>query len=73
MAVRAGEHYQTVDDLQGKDLGTVEGYVWVKSIQAVPGAKLHAYPDGNERSRVDQLWDDGLRAERSGEMRRIDY
>jgi polar amino acid transport system substrate-binding protein len=47
MAVRAGEHYQTVNDLQGKDLGTVEGYVWVKSIQAVPGAKLHAYPDGN--------------------------
>ncbi len=47
MAVRAGEHYQTVQDLQGKDLGTVEGYVWVKSIQAVPGAKLHAYPDGN--------------------------
>jgi polar amino acid transport system substrate-binding protein len=47
MAVRSGEHYQTVADLQGKDLGTVEGYVWVKSIQAVPGAKLHAYPDGN--------------------------
>jgi ABC-type amino acid transport substrate-binding protein len=47
MAVRSGEHYQTVEDLQGKDLGTVEGYVWVKSIQAVPGAKLHAYPDGN--------------------------
>ncbi|MEV0289749.1 MULTISPECIES: transporter substrate-binding domain-containing protein [unclassified Kribbella] len=47
MAVRSGEHYQTVNDLQGKDLGTVEGYVWVKSIQAVPGAKLHAYPDGN--------------------------
>ncbi len=47
MAVRAGERYQTVNDLQGKDLGTVEGYVWVKSIQAVPGAKLHAYPDGN--------------------------
>jgi ABC-type amino acid transport substrate-binding protein len=47
MAVRSGEHYQTVQDLQGKNLGTVEGYVWVKSIQAVPGAKLHAYPDGN--------------------------
>ena len=47
MAVRAGEHYQTVKDLEGKNLGTVEGYVWVKSIQAVPGAKLHAYPDGN--------------------------
>ena len=47
MAVRSGEHYATVRDLEGLDLGTVEGYVWVKSIQAVPGAKLHAYPDGN--------------------------
>ena len=47
MAVRAGKTYQTVDDLKGLELGTVEGYVWVKSIQAVPGAKLHAYPDAN--------------------------
>jgi polar amino acid transport system substrate-binding protein len=47
MAVRSGETYKTIDDFQGLDLGTVEGYVWVKSIQAVPGAKLHAYPDGN--------------------------
>ena len=47
MAVRDGETYKTVNDFRGLDLGTVEGYVWVKSIQAVPGAKLHAYPDGN--------------------------
>ncbi|WP_327583500.1 ABC transporter substrate-binding protein [Nonomuraea sp. NBC_00507] len=47
MAVRSGKTYQTVNDLQGLQLGTVEGYVWVKSIQQVPGAKLHAYPDGN--------------------------
>ncbi|MFC4500097.1 MULTISPECIES: substrate-binding periplasmic protein [Streptomyces] len=47
MAVKDGKTYKTVDDLQGKELGTVEGYVWVKSIQAVPGAKLHAYPDAN--------------------------
>ncbi|MFI9170142.1 substrate-binding periplasmic protein [Streptomyces lincolnensis] len=45
MAVRGGTTYKTVDDLRNRDLGTVEGYVWVKSIQAVPGAKLHAYPD----------------------------
>ncbi|WP_225988250.1 substrate-binding periplasmic protein [Streptomyces lincolnensis] len=45
MAVRSGKTYKTVDDLRNRDLGTVEGYVWVKSIQAVPGAKLHAYPD----------------------------
>ncbi|GHE35644.1 substrate-binding periplasmic protein [Streptomyces capitiformicae] len=47
MAVRGGKTYKTVDDLEGLDLGTVEGYVWVKSIQAVPDAKLHAYPDAN--------------------------
>lgn len=47
MAVRSGKTYRTVDDLKGLDLGTVEGYVWVKSIQSVPGAELHAYPDAN--------------------------
>jgi polar amino acid transport system substrate-binding protein len=45
MAVKDGKTYRTVADLSGHSLGTVEGYVWVKSIQAVPGAKLHAYPD----------------------------
>ncbi|MFI5795836.1 transporter substrate-binding domain-containing protein [Streptomyces sp. NPDC051677] len=45
MAVRSGKTYRTVDDLKGLALGTVEGYVWVKSIQSVPGAELHAYPD----------------------------
>jgi polar amino acid transport system substrate-binding protein len=45
MAVKDGKAYSTVADLSGHPLGTVEGYVWVKSIQAVPGAKLHAYPD----------------------------
>ena len=47
MAVRSGKKYSTVKDLEGRRLGTVEGYVWVKSIKAVPGAKLGAYPDGN--------------------------
>ncbi|MFI8889924.1 substrate-binding periplasmic protein [Streptomyces paradoxus] len=47
MAVRSGRTYKTVSDLEGLHLGTVEGYVWVKSIQAVPRAELHAYPDAN--------------------------
>jgi polar amino acid transport system substrate-binding protein len=47
MAVHGDETYQTVKDLEGKDLGTVTGYVWVKSIKAIPGAELHAYPDAN--------------------------
>jgi ABC-type amino acid transport substrate-binding protein len=47
MGVKDGESYATVDQLQGKRLGTVTGYVWVKSIKAVPGAKLGAYPNAN--------------------------
>jgi polar amino acid transport system substrate-binding protein len=47
MAVKGGTNPQTVDDLKGLRLGTVTGYVWVKSIQAVEGAKLQAYPDAN--------------------------
>jgi len=47
MAVRPGKTYRTVADLKGLNLGTVTGYVWVKSIQAVPGATLHAYPNAN--------------------------
>jgi ABC-type amino acid transport substrate-binding protein len=47
MAVHGPETISTVADLEGKDLGTVTGYVWVKSIQAIKGAELHAYPDAN--------------------------
>jgi ABC-type amino acid transport substrate-binding protein len=47
MGVRNGKTYSTVDDLQGQRLGTVTGYVWVKSIKAIPGAKLGAYPNAN--------------------------
>jgi ABC-type amino acid transport substrate-binding protein len=47
MAVRSGQKFRTVADLSGRQLGTVEGYVWVKAIQAVPGATLRAFPDAN--------------------------
>jgi ABC-type amino acid transport substrate-binding protein len=47
MGVHSGKTYSTVDDLQGLNLGTVTGYVWVKSIKAIPGAKLGAYPNAN--------------------------
>ena len=47
MAVHGSEKYSTIADLEGKDLGTVTGYVWVKAIKALPGATLHAYPDAN--------------------------
>jgi polar amino acid transport system substrate-binding protein len=45
MGVRSGKTYSTIEDLQGQRLGTVTGYVWVKSIKEVPGAKLGAYPN----------------------------
>jgi polar amino acid transport system substrate-binding protein len=45
MGVPAGKQYKTVEDLQDQRLGTVTGYVWVDSINAVPGAKLGAYPN----------------------------
>jgi ABC-type amino acid transport substrate-binding protein len=47
MGVQSGKSYSTVDNLQGLRLGTVTGYVWVKSIKAVPRAKLSAYPNAN--------------------------
>lgn len=47
MGVRNGKTYSTVADLEGQHLGTVTGYVWVKSIKAIPGAKLGAYPNAN--------------------------
>ncbi|HUG85534.1 MAG TPA: transporter substrate-binding domain-containing protein [Euzebya sp.] len=45
MAVANDEQYSTISDLEGLNLGTVEGYVWVQSIEDIPGATLHAYPD----------------------------
>jgi ABC-type amino acid transport substrate-binding protein len=45
MGVRSGKQYATVGDLENSRLGTVTGYVWVKSIKDVPGAKLGAYPN----------------------------
>jgi polar amino acid transport system substrate-binding protein len=45
--VRAGQQFRTIADLEGHQLGTVEGYVWVKAIQVVPGATLRAFPDAN--------------------------
>jgi polar amino acid transport system substrate-binding protein len=45
MGVQSRKRYSTIEDLRDQRLGTVTGYVWVKSIQAVPGAKLGAYPN----------------------------
>jgi ABC-type amino acid transport substrate-binding protein len=47
MAVVKGKHFSTIADLKGANLGTVDGYIWVPAIKAVPGAHVHIYPDAN--------------------------
>ena len=44
MAVHGSADYPDVKSLEGKDLGTVTGYVWAKSIAEVPNATAHTYP-----------------------------
>jgi polar amino acid transport system substrate-binding protein len=45
VGTRSGETYERIEDLEGLDLGTVTGYVWVKSIKSIPDAELHSYPN----------------------------
>jgi ABC-type amino acid transport substrate-binding protein len=45
MAVVGDRSYRTIDDLKGKTIGTVTGYVWEKSIKAVDGAQTKVYQD----------------------------
>src|SRR5947207_1465012 len=45
MAVVGDKAYKTVDDLKGKKVGTVTGYVWEKSIKAVDGVEAKVYQD----------------------------
>jgi polar amino acid transport system substrate-binding protein len=45
MAVVGDKSYRTVDDLKGKRIGTVTGYVWEQSIKAIDGADTKIYQD----------------------------
>src|SRR5205814_8444956 len=45
MAVVGDKQYRTVDDLKGKQVGTVTGYVWEKSIKAIDGVDAKVYQD----------------------------
>src|SRR2546421_1549059 len=45
MAVVGDKSFRTIDDLKGKTIGTVTGYVWEKSIKAVDGAQTKVYQD----------------------------
>lgn len=45
LSVYSEEGYSTVDELLGKSIGTVEGYLWVSDLQNLPGTDTRAYPD----------------------------
>jgi polar amino acid transport system substrate-binding protein len=45
LSVYAAESVATVDDLLGKTIGTVEGYLWVSDLQALPGTETRVYAD----------------------------
>jgi len=45
MAVVGDKSYETIDDLKGKRVGTVTGYVWEKSIKAIDGVEAKVYQD----------------------------
>lgn len=47
MAVAGEADYPDVKSIEGKDLGTVTGYVWAKSIAQVPNATPHTYPSAD--------------------------
>ena len=47
LAVKAPASFPDVASLEGKDLGTVTGYVWAKSIAQVPNATPHTFPSAD--------------------------
>ena len=40
---REGSGLKTLNDLEGKTIGTVTGYAWVPAIKKIPGAQLRTY------------------------------
>lgn len=45
LSVYSAEGFSTVDELLGKTIGTVEGYLWVDDLQKLPGTETRVYPD----------------------------
>ena len=45
MAVVGDQSYRTIEDLAGKTVGTVTGYVWEKPIKEIPGVHAKVYQD----------------------------
>jgi polar amino acid transport system substrate-binding protein len=45
LSVYSTDGASTVDDLLGKTIGTVEGYLWVDDLKNLPGTETRTYPD----------------------------
>ncbi len=45
MGIYSKEGFKTVADLEGKQVGTVQGYLWVADLKALLGASLKLYPN----------------------------
>lgn len=45
LSVYSTEGFSTVDELLGKTIGTVEGYLWVDDLKSLPGTETRVYPD----------------------------
>jgi polar amino acid transport system substrate-binding protein len=45
LSVYSAEGFSTVDELLGKTIGTVEGYLWVDDLKKLPGTETRVYPD----------------------------
>jgi polar amino acid transport system substrate-binding protein len=45
LSVYSKEGFSTVDELLGKTIGTVEGYLWVDDLKNLPGTETRVYPD----------------------------
>jgi polar amino acid transport system substrate-binding protein len=45
MAIYSKENFNKVSDLEGKKVGTVQGYLWVSDLKALLGSSLKLYPN----------------------------
>ncbi len=45
MGIYSKEGFKTVSDLEGKQVGTVQGYLWVADLKAMLGGSLKLYPN----------------------------
>ncbi|GGE01364.1 ABC transporter substrate-binding protein [Aureimonas endophytica] len=51
MGIYSKDGYKSVKEIEGKSVGTVQGYLWVADLQKVLGAKLKLYPNSSGLSK----------------------